>query len=118
MNSLRLTTSDGVVVREPDRAGLRATVEAAAHAGCGAFVVLDGDTAGDAPFLQAVHLGHGRWQVEVWRVAARSSAEHYRTTVPDTDTVVAVFWSWADGGDDWQYLRWEPLTTSPLAAAG
>lgn len=112
MTDLRLATSLGEVVREPDRVAIAATVEAAGRAGAGAFVTLDAD--GDSAFLQAVRLPGRRWQVEVWRDAG----ERYRVVVADDTTVVRTFWSWAQGTGDWQRLRWQPVRDRPVAAAG
>lgn len=116
MRSLRITTSLGEVVREPDRAALAATIESADRAGPGAFAVLDGDTDGAAPFLQASRTA-GAWCLEVWRVVPHGLDEHYRTFVPDAAAVTATFWSWATGSAYWQRLRWQ-LVETPLAAAG
>lgn len=104
-------------MREPDRAALAATIETAGRAGRDAFVVLDGDVSGDAPFLQATRLDDTAWLVEVWRVGPGARSERYRTLVADDATVTRVFWSWATGTDEWQLLRWH-LVEAPLAAAG
>ncbi len=120
MTTLRITTSAGEVVREPDRAALAAAIEAAGRPGPGAFVILDVEAdqgAGperDAPFLQAVRLPGTAWQVEVWRAAA----ERYRAVVADAAAVTRVFWSWAEGTGDWQRLRWQQVGGRPVAAAG